>query len=150
MATMSNSAWKILAVDGQEGNLNALKRVFEEDPYVIVTARTTEDALEVARRECPDVAILGVRQPGVDGLDLCRKFRDSQRTSRMSIVFTSGEQASSQDAVDALDVGGCDYIAKPFEIQELRARIRAVLRLRGEHEQDLETTRAITRRLARP
>ena len=147
---MSSTTRKILAVDGVEGNLDALKRVFEADPYEIVTARTAEDALEVARRECPDIAILGVRQPGVDGFDLCRKFRESVRTSKMSIVFTSDENTSSSEAVEALDVGGCDYIAKPFDAEELRARVRAVLRTRGEHERDLETTRTIARRLARP
>ena len=147
---MSTITRKILAVDGVEGNLEALKKVFREEPYEIVTARTAEDALEVARRECPDVAILGVRQPGVDGFDLCRKFRESLRTSKMSIVFTSGENTSSSEAVEALDVGGCDYIAKPFEAEELRARVRAVLRIRSENEQDIETTRTITRRLARP
>lgn len=147
---MLGSAQKILAVDGHEANLDALRRVFEGDPYQIVTARTAEDAIDVAKKECPDVAILDVRQPGVDGFELCRQFRESLRTSKMSIVFTSGDQATSRDAVEALDVGGCDYIAKPFEADELRARVRAVLRVRSEHERELETTRTITRRLARP
>lgn len=147
---MSTDCRKILAVDGLEGNLDALKRLFEEEPYEIVTARTADDALEIARTECPDVAILDVRQSGVDGFDLCRKFRESHRTRKMSIVFTSGEQSNANDAVEALDVGGCDYIAKPFKAEELRARVRAVLRTRSEHERDIETTRTITRRLAKP
>lgn len=138
---------KILAVVERAAGLNQIREVLAGEPYEIMIAHSAEEALQLARDEVPDVAILGVGQQDGAGLELCRRFRESPQMRKMSIVFVSGQDANPDEAVQGLDLGGCDYIAGPVQAEELRARIRAVVRTRCEHEQEIATTRRITRRL---
>ncbi len=147
MTMIGTKTRKILAVAGRGASLNQIREVLAGEPYEIMIARSAEEALQLAQDEYPDVAILGVGQPDGDGLELCRQFRDSPQTRKMSIVFLSGQDGNTDEAVQSLDHGACDYIAGPVQAEELRARIRAVVRTRSEHEQEIATTRKITRRL---
>ena len=138
---------RILVVDDIQDNLALISDIFENEPYEIVTARNAEEALRLAHEEVPDVAILDVQMPDVDGYELCRRLRDLSRTRKIPILFLTAHRTSTADAVQGLDTGGCDYITKPFEADELRARIRVVLRAREEHDQDTSVAKKITRRL---
>ena len=138
---------RILVVDDRQDDLDLICEVFENEPYQIVTAGDAEAALERAREKPLDVAILDVQMPDVDGYELCQKIRALTQNWKTSIVFLTAERTSRADAVHGLRIGGCDYVTKPFEEDELRARIHAILRTRREHEQDTEAAKKVTRRL---
>ena len=138
---------RILVVDDMQDNLDLIRDIFENEPYEIVTALGAEDALQFAQEEFPDVAILDVQMPDVDGYELCQRLRDLSRNRKIPVLFLTAHRTSAADAVQGFDTGGCDYITKPFEVDELRARIRAVLRVQDEHDQDVAVAKKVTRRL---
>ena len=138
---------RILVVDDMQDNLDLIRDIFENEPYEIVTALGAEDALQFAQEEFPDVAILDVQMPDVDGYELCQRLRDLSRNRKIPVLFLTAHRTSAADAVQGFDTGGCDYITKPFEADELRARIRAVLRVQDEHDQDVAVAKKVTRRL---
>ncbi len=128
---------KILAVDDRQDNLDLIREVLDDEPCEILTALNAKQALELARDECPDVAILDVQMPGVDGYQLCQKLRASPQTQMMPVVLLTAHYTSATDVIRGLDLGACDYLTKPFKPEELRARVRAVLRVEREHK-DIE------------
>jgi len=142
-----NDKPRILAVDDLQDNLDLVCEVFENEPYEIVTALNAEEAMQIAESEYPDAVILDVQMPEIDGYELCRQLRELWPTRKIPIVFLTANRTSAADAVEGFDTGGCDYITKPFDAGELRARIRAVLRVQGEHDRDVDVAKKVTRRL---
>ena len=92
--------------------------------YAVVEARNGEEALDVLRKERPDLLLLDVNLPGMTGLEVCRQTR---ATSDIAIIMLTARN-SEQDKIQALDAGADDYVVKPFRIDELLARVRAALR----------------------
>ncbi len=92
--------------------------------YVILEARTGEEALETMRHERPDLILLDVNMPGIGGLDTCREIRAAHDVPIIMLTVRNSER----DKVSALDAGADDYVVKPFGMEELLARIRAALR----------------------
>ncbi len=115
---------KVLIVEDESVLLDLLTRHLESEGYTVVTASRGDDGLEVARRETPDICVLDVMLPGLDGLSLCRILR---RESDMPIILLTA-RAGEVDRVIGLDNGADDYVVKPFSLPELTARIRAALR----------------------
>jgi DNA-binding response OmpR family regulator len=115
---------KILIVEDEKILLDLLARHLESEGYTVATAAAGDEGLEVARRELPDIAVLDVMLPGLDGLSLCRILR---RESDMAIILLTA-RAGEIDRVIGLDNGADDYVVKPFSLPELTARIRAALR----------------------
>jgi DNA-binding response OmpR family regulator len=115
---------KILIVEDESVLLDLLTRHLESEGYIVVTASRGDDGLEIARREIPDICVLDVMLPGLDGLSLCRILR---RESDMPIILLTA-RAGEVDRVIGLDNGADDYVVKPFSLPELTARIRAALR----------------------
>lgn len=138
---------RILAVDDVQDNLDLICEIFENLPYDILTARNAEGALKLAHDESPDVAIIDVQMPEVDGYELCRRLGEIQRIPRMPIIFLTAHRTGVEDVVQGLDLGACDYVTKPVEAAELRARVHAILRERSEHERDINAARTVARRL---
>jgi DNA-binding response OmpR family regulator len=115
---------KVLIVEDESVLLDLLTRHLESEGYTVVTASRGDDGLEVARRETPDICVLDVMLPGLDGLSLCRILR---RESDVPIILLTA-RAGEVDRVIGLDNGADDYVVKPFSLPELTARIRAALR----------------------
>jgi len=115
---------KVLIVEDEKILLDLLARHLESEGYIVVAAGAGDEGLELARREQPDIAVLDVMLPGLDGLSLCRILR---RESDMSIILLTA-RAGEIDRVIGLDNGADDYVVKPFSLPELTARIRAALR----------------------
>jgi len=115
---------KVLIVEDESVLLDLLTRHLESEGYTVVTASRGDDGLEVARRETPDICVLDVMLPGLDGLSLCRILR---RESGVPIILLTA-RAGEVDRVIGLDNGADDYVVKPFSLPELTARIRAALR----------------------
>ena len=123
----------ILAVDDEIDLLGTLTRALGREGYEIARAMSGNEAWQkiVARR--PDVLILDIMMPGMDGLTLCKHLRADPRFVDLPVLFLTARD-DTEDVVAGLDAGGDDYVMKPFELPELTARVRALLR-RGQREE---------------
>jgi two-component system KDP operon response regulator KdpE len=117
-------ATRILVVDDEPNILGTLAPLLRTRGYEVFTAMTANAAREAIARDRPDLIVLDLGLPDVDGVELCREIRE---THSVPIVVLSARGGES-DKVRALDVGADDYVTKPFGAEELTARIRAALR----------------------
>jgi DNA-binding response OmpR family regulator len=120
---------KILVVDDDKKTVDLIRIYLEKDGYHVLPAHDGQQALELARARRPDLLVLDVMLPKVDGLDLCRILRSESATP--IILLTA--RTTEDDKLLGLDLGADDYVTKPFSPRELLARVRAVLRRAG-HE----------------
>jgi len=120
---------KILVVDDEEDILELLKFNLSREGYQVLCAVSGEQALRLVRSENPDLIMLDLMLPGIDGLEVTRRLKNDPDTKNLPIVMLTakGEEA---DIVTGLELGADDYITKPFSPRVLIARIRAVLRRR--------------------
>lgn len=119
---------RVLVVDDEPPLLRALVLNLTHRGYEVATASTAAGALGQIRRLPPDLLILDLGLPDLDGLDIIRELRD--RVPMLPVIVLSA-RSSSQDKVTALDLGAVDYVAKPFDMNELVARVRAGIRRAG-------------------
>ena len=118
---------KILIVDDERNIVEALKYTLTKDGFRIVVAYDGAKAVELARRELPDVIVLDWMLPELDGLDVCRTLKHDDRTRHIPILMLT-VKSDETDKVLGLEMGADDYMTKPFGSRELVARIKAVLR----------------------
>jgi DNA-binding response OmpR family regulator len=116
----------VLAADDDEDILALVTFRLERSGYTVLQARDGAEALELARAEKPDLAVLDVMMPKMDGFELTRRLRADQATSRMPIILLTA-RAQDTDVQQGFDAGADDYIRKPFSPQELRSRVQAIL-----------------------
>ena len=127
---------KILIVDDEPDILEFLQYNLKKEGYQVVTANDGKQAIDVAEREKPDLIILDIMMPELDGVETCRLLRQKKEFKHTPIAFlTARDEDFSQ--ITALDVGGDDYITKPIKPRVLISRINALLR-RAQFEQDDE------------
>ena len=117
----------ILAVDDDEPVLRSVKRVLENAGFTVSTAANGQDALKMIARERPDLVVLDIIMPGLDGLEVCRRIRADPYIAKLPILFLTAK-GRPNDVAQGLDAGGDDFLTKPFEVVELPARVRALLR----------------------
>ena len=115
---------KILVVDDEEIMLQTLRYNLERERYDVLTAADGREAVEMAWRENPDLILLDIMLPTMDGIEVCRDIR---RRSTVPIIMLTAK-GDETDRVVGLEVGADDYVTKPFGMRELMARIRAALR----------------------
>jgi DNA-binding response OmpR family regulator len=118
---------RILVVDDEQDLLWALSRSLSTAGHEILMARTGSEALALARRHRPDLVILDIMIPQPDGLEVCRRLRTDPVLADVPILFLTARR-SVEDRLRGLEDGGDDYLIKPFDIRELRARVAALLR----------------------
>src|SRR6266702_8927488 len=118
---------KVLVVDDEPVLVETIAYNLEQAGYEVMTAADGASALEVARREQPDLVILDIMLPQMDGLEVCRLLRreDSTATTPIMMLTARGEEI---DKVVGLEDGADDYVTKPFGRRELLARVKALLR----------------------
>jgi two-component system, OmpR family, response regulator MprA len=116
---------RILVVDDDRAAREALRRALTLASYEVHLAQDGEAALEQVVQAVPDAVVLDVGLPGIDGLEVCRRLR--RTGSRVPILILTARDAV-EDRIDGLDVGADDYMVKPFDVGELQARLRALLR----------------------
>ena len=114
----------ILVVDDEPAIVDVLTYNLEKAHYRVVVARDGEEALNQARRERPDLIILDLMLPGMDGLEVCRQIR---REGDLPIIMLTARDEEI-DRVVGLELGADDYVVKPFSVRELMARVKTVLR----------------------
>lgn len=117
----------ILAVDDDAQVLRSITRILQDAGYTVQTASSGAEALELIGRQRPDLVILDIIMPEMDGLEVCRRLRADPFTAKLPIIFLTAKGRPS-DVARGLDSGSDDYLTKPFEVVELPARIRALLR----------------------
>ncbi len=116
---------RILIVDDEIDHLDDLGEFLTENGFEVNTATNGEEAIAVAKEQDPDLVVLDVRMPGMSGFEVCRRLR--QTNSSLPIIFLSALR-QEMDKVRGLNLGGDDYIAKPYSLMELLARINSLLR----------------------
>jgi DNA-binding response OmpR family regulator len=120
-------AGTILIVDDEPMVARSVSRILEDAGFTAQIAGSGEDALELMTRERPALVVLDIIMPGMDGIEVCRRIRADPFLARMPILFLTAK-GRSQDVAAGLDAGGDDYLTKPFDVVELPARARALLR----------------------
>ncbi len=115
---------RILIIEDDEGIVRVLRRALSYEGYTVDTALDGENGLHMARDHHPDLVILDLMLPGMDGIEVCQRLRSGGSTP---ILMLTAKDAV-QDRVQGLDAGADDYMTKPFELDELLARLRALLR----------------------
>lgn len=118
---------KILVVDDEANIRELLEYNLQEAGYMVATAVTGEQALEMCAQEAPDLVLLDIMLPGMDGLTVCRELRQRPDTAAIPIIMLTARREES-DKVWGLETGADDYITKPFGVRELIARVMAMLR----------------------
>ena len=135
-----SGAHSILVVDDEEDLLELVRYNLSRDGYRVACVSSGEDALKSARKQPPDLIVLDLMLPAVDGLEVCRRLKGDSKTRDIPIIMLTAKSEES-DMVAGLERGADDYIAKPFSPRVLSARVKALLRRKeAERKADLETT----------
>ncbi|HJD40806.1 MAG TPA: response regulator transcription factor [Candidatus Blautia stercoripullorum] len=132
--------YRLLIVDDEEGIRWLLKDYFEIQEYQVLTAGTGEEAVRLALGEQPDLILLDISLPDIDGLEVCRQIREKVNCP---ILFLTA-RVEEQDRINGFLMGGDDYIVKPFSIEELGARVMAHLRREKRSAEQKEQERGLS------
>jgi two-component system response regulator MprA len=133
----STSRFRILVVDDDPKILSLLRRGLSFEGYTVTTAEDGPGALSAARDEPPDLVVLDVQLPGLDGIEVCRRLRAADSTPILMLTARD----TVPDRVAGLDAGADDYLVKPFAFDELLARVRALLRRSRSEEREASAIR---------
>ena len=117
----------LLIVEDDNDTAEMLRVYFEAQGYRVVTAASGNEALEKGQKQLPDLILLDIRLPDIDGFEVGKRLQEDLRTSRLPVIFVT-ERRERDDRIAGLKLGAIDYITKPFDVQELRLRVRNALR----------------------
>jgi len=136
---MSKSKPKILIVDDQPINIKIVQRKIEKAGMEVLVASNGNECLRIVAANKPDIILLDIMMPEMDGIETCRKLKENPETSDVPIIFITAKSAK-EDVLQGLDTGAVDYITKPLELDETLARIQTQLRVQDMHRQNLDLT----------
>jgi len=132
---------RILIIEDEEDILEVLRYNLEREGFKVLAARDGLEGLRLARSKVPDLILLDLMLPGLDGLDLCRKLKEDPVTRSIRIIMSTAK-AETSDQILGLGLGADDYVPKPFSTKALIARVRAVLR-RGPLKEEADRRRIV-------
>ncbi len=133
MATREPSEITILVVDDEEDVVEIVGHFLQNEGYRVLAAYDGEEALEKAQHEKPDLILLDIMLPRMDGFEVCRRLRSRVETEKIPIIFMTAK-SEEEDQVKGLMLGGDDYLTKPVSPQVVLAHVKAVLRRTGVEE----------------
>src|SRR5581483_3912379 len=123
---------RILVVDDAPTNIRLLEALLVPQGYTVISATSGAQALEKVASEQPDLVLLDVVMPGMDGLEVCRRLREDPATRLLPIVMVTA--SGDQNKLPAIEAGADDFITKPLEKAELLARVKSLLRIKEYHD----------------
>jgi adenylate cyclase len=123
---------RILVADDVPTNVRLLEAILSANGYTVVTAANGEEALARVAEEAPDLVLTDIQMPGIDGHEVVRRLRADPATSFLPIVMVTSSE--SEDRAAAIEAGADDFVQKPFNPQELLARVRSLLRIKAYHD----------------
>lgn len=126
--------YRVLIVDDIPHNVEILETSLE-DKYILETANSGEEALEIIPKFRPDLILLDIMMPGIDGYEVCRRIKANESLSYVKIILVTGK-ALVEERLKGYEVGADDYVTKPFVIRELEAKIKVFLNLKRTREVD--------------
>ena len=131
----------ILAVDDTPRDLELLATILRREGYEVALAVDGPEAVDMAAKGMPDLILLDILMPGMDGIEVCKRLKANQATQAIPVIFVTAH-AGSDEIITGFEVGAVDYVTKPFRIPELLARVHAHVELRqAQHE--IHTLRGI-------
>jgi len=138
---------RILVVDDVADNVEILRTRLESLGYEVAVATDGEQALEAVRADPPDLLLLDIMMPKIDGLEVVRRIKADPTLPFIPVVLVTAK-ANPRDVVAGLDAGGDDYLTKPVDHAALVARVRAMLRIKSLHDQLASLNRDLERKVA--
>ncbi len=135
---MTLSRERILVVDDEQSILELVQYNLAKRGYHVLLAETGEAALVVGKNELPDLILLDLMLPGMDGLDVCRHLKADPRTQHIPVILVTA-RGQNDDIVIGMEMGADDYVTKPFSPNVLISRIRSALRRKGNRREELES-----------
>jgi len=117
----------VLVVDDEEYIRELLKTFLTEMGYEVIVASHGEEALDLAKEEGPQVIILDVKMPGIDGIETCKRLKSDEETRLIPVIVAT---ALRETLPEVLDAGANDFVTKPFHLTEILTRVRSILRVK--------------------
>lgn len=133
---------KILVVDDQPINVQLLKRKLEREGLAVIAAYTGIEAIDLVQREKPDLILLDVMMPDMDGIEVCQRLQAREETRSIPIIFITA-RSTKESKLEGLGVGAVDYITKPIDLDETLARVQTQLRFVAINRQLVDLTRRL-------
>jgi len=146
IATEPAITGRVLVVDDMEGNVRLAWTILENDGHHVTTATSGREALDAVAREHPDLILLDVMMPGIDGFEVCRLLKSDPTTRLIPVVLVTALRGTD-DKVRGIEAGADDFLSKPFSPHELRARVRSLIRLKR-YTDDLDSAESVIISLA--
>lgn len=142
------SQFSVLIIDDNLSNLKVISELLREEDYQVFSAKNGESGIQKAERTRPDLILLDVKMPGIDGFDTCRRLKSSEITQEIPIIFlTAVSNTQPVEKVQGLNLGAVDFISKPIQNEEIVARIKIHLRLRSLTQQLQEKNAKLQREI---
>ena len=136
-----------MLVDDNLTNLQVLSQALEAEGYELLVAQSGREALEIAREAGPQLVLLDINMPGMDGYETCRRLKDDKATSDAVVVFLSA-RGEVEDKLQGFETGAVDFIGKPFQFEEVVVRVRTHLDAYHERHQLRARNSELERKLA--
>jgi signal transduction histidine kinase len=134
---------RILIVDDEERNVKLVKGMIMSEKYEVATATCGQDALEYLESDLPDLIVLDVMMPDIDGFEVCRRLKQDEATRHIPILMVTALM-EKEHRVKAMEVGADDFLSKPVDRTELLVRVKSLLRIKSYHDKVLESYEQIT------
>ena len=132
----------ILIVDDEEKNIKLLRGILGPGNYTLVGALNGEEALRTASDICPDLILLDIMMPGIDGFEVCRRLKNDEQTAMIPIVMVTA-LSEKEHSVKAMEAGADDFLSKPVDHTELLVRVKSLLRIKAYHDRLRDSYREI-------
>ncbi len=138
---------RILVVDDVPDNVKLLRYDLADQEHDVLTALSGREALGIASAECPDLILLDVMMPDMDGIEVCRRLKEDARTRTIPVILVTAK-GLDENVVSGLDAGADDYISKPYSSEVLVARVRSALRVKESYEAVTRTNELLCEEIA--
>jgi DNA-binding response OmpR family regulator len=120
-------AEKILVADDEQEIRNLLDHFLKGQGYEVILASDGNEALKLASEKNPQVIILDIKMPGLDGLEVCKRLKEKEQTKLIPVIVITGFE---DNKMEALNIGADDFVNKPFDMAEISSRVKSALRIR--------------------